>query len=488
MKFIRIFVVFLALNLYLCASVFLNSSNSFIKDEPYIFELEASGNDIKFPKIEKIDGYIVENIGNARSIQVINGNYQEKITKRYKILPKKDFEIPSFTFTIDGDEVKTKPKKVFQKKIHKTNSNNFDLTLIPSKTELFVGEELKIKLIFKYRKGLRITDLGFEKPHFSNFWYKKVDSSNGRYEENGFIIQELDFLLFPQKSGQLLIPALNVVVQMVDDQSQNAFGFFSLSPKIVKVYSNELKFDVKEIPNGVKLIGEFFISAKLDKTKIKLGEAISYKLTVSGWGNLDDIEDMKLDIPSATIYENKPELKADFKDEKYQGVFTKVYSIIPNESLEIPSIKLKYYSKKDKEIKTVKTKKFQIEVEGKKEIKEPVLQKAEPKKQSVKEIIVEKKASLQDKILFFILGIVFSLFILSLYKYIIIRKSKESKKETSLLKLVKKSRDKQTLLKILAPHVKKDEKLDNLIYECQGRKDFRSLKDEIIRLLKELKI
>lgn len=486
MKLFRFFWLYLLFALFLHAEVSLNSSDTYIKNEPFIFEFSASGDDVKFPKIEKVGGFLVENIGTSRSLQIVNSNYKEKITKRYKILANTDFEIPSFVFNINGKEFKTQAKKITEKKIKKTASNNFDLTLSSSKNELFVGEELQVKLIFKYKKGLRITDLGFEQPHFNNFWYKRLDNNNRRYEKNGYVIQELDFLLFPQKSGELRIPPLRVDVQLVDNQNPNNFGFFALTPKLIKVYSNDLIFKVKELPSNTNFIGEFSISANIDKSKIILGEALSYKLTISGWGNLDDIQDIDLNIPKASVYGNKPELKADFKDGKYQGIFTKVYSIIPNESLLIPSVKFKYYSKLDKKVKEIKTKSFKIEVEGKKKEK-VILEKSQNIEPIQKEIIIKKDNTLMEKISFFIFGFLFAVLIFGLFKYVKLH-NKRDKKETPLIKLVKNSKNKLHLVRVLAPFVKKDERLDKLIFRCEENIDFKVLKADLIRLLKELKI
>ena len=162
MKKISFLFIFIIFNLSLFANVKLKAPDSFIKGEPYFFEFVAYGNSIDFPKIEKIDGFLVESLGTSRSLQIINGNYDEKISKKYKIVPNKAFTIPSFKFVVNNKNVYTKIKKVEIKTIKKTDSNNFDLTLKASKNELYVGEDLIVKLIFKYKKGLQITDLGLK--------------------------------------------------------------------------------------------------------------------------------------------------------------------------------------------------------------------------------------------------------------------------------------------------------------------------------------
>jgi hypothetical protein len=488
MKKIILILIFIFYSLALNAKVILHAPSTFVKGEGYIFKFEAIGSSIKFPKLKNIDGYIVEDFGTSRSLQIINGNYDEKISKNYRIDPTKDFIIPSFTFEINGEEVKSEEKQVVERKIQKTDSSYFDLTLTPSKTELYVGEDLIVKLIFKYKKGLQITNLGFEKPHFEDFWYEKIENSSKRYEENGYVVQELDFLLFPQKSGKLKVEALRVDVQMLDsNQSSGTFGFFSSAPKVVKVYSNDLSFDIKELPENINLIGEFDITVTVDKEKINQGEAVSYKLNIKGVGNLDDIQDIKLDIPNTTIYDNKPELKTQYKNNRYEGSYSKSYSIVPDQSIKIPSITFKYFSKKDKKIVIKKTKAFNIEVKNQ-QIKKVVLEKAEKKPLIKKEVIINKESSFEEKLLYFLFGVIFTLLIIGLYTYAKIKKSNKKKEETPLIKLVKNSKYKQDIMKVLIPFIKTNSSLDKLIYQCEGPKEFKILKKEIIDLLKQIKI
>jgi ribosomal protein L21E len=488
MKTIKFLLLIIFFSLRLFADVNLHSSNTFIKGEPFIFEFEAKGNNVKFPKIEKIDNLVVESLGSSKSIEIINGNYSEKITKRYRVIPENNFTIPNFTFIVDGKKIETPAKMIVETKVSKTLSNDFDLTLVTSKKSLYVGEDLLVKLIFKYKKGLQITDSALENPHFDNFWYKRIKNPNNRYEENGYIVEELKFLLFPQKSGKLKVGPLNVRVQTIDTHNGfNTFGFFSSVPKRKKIYSNSLEFDVKPLPSGVSLIGDFNISAKIDKNSVNQGEAISYKLQISGEGNFDDINDIKLSVPDATIYDNKPEVKTQYTQSANKGTYTKSYSILPNSSTTIPSISIKYFDKKTQEVITKKTKAFKIEVKNLVE-KKVVLQKAESVKTTKIEKKVVEKSSTTDKIIYALLGAFITLLILGLYKVVKISSEKKNKNDTPLINKVKKIKFREDLLKLLVPYLKKDESLDELIFKCEKDIDIKELKKEIIKLLKELKI
>jgi len=486
-KYISIFFIF---QIYLFADVTLNAPQSFVKGEPYFFEFEVEGSSIEFPNIKQIDGFIVENQGSSKSVQIINGNYSQILKKRYKIVPTNDFTIPSFKFKIDGKEFFTSERKVVSRIISKTNSSNFDLTLQSSKKDIYVGEDFLVKLIFKYKKDLPITSLGFEKPNFENFWYKQVNSDNKRYEQNGFIVQELDFLLFAQKSGKLTIEPLRVDAQLMQNSGSNPFGFFTTVPKIEKIYSNSLDFNVKPLPENVNLIGDFDIKANIDKTKVKQSESVSLKLKITGVGNFDDIEDIKLNIPNATIYDNKPDIKTKYTNKGYEGTYTKVFSIVPEDSIVIPSITLRYFDKENQKIVEKKTKSINIDViKGKKEQK-VVLEKSD--KKTVENIepkkYIKKEISFEDKIKYFLFGIITSLLILSLYKIVKVKNSKKVYQEIPLISLVKKAKNNNELLKILVPYLKRDPILDKLIFECESNKDLKILKKEILKRLKQIKI
>ena len=479
-------LLFIVFNMKLIAGLKLNSSDSFVKAEPFIFEFEVSGSSIKFPKIEKIGNYVVQTLGTSRSLQIVNGSYSEKISQKYQIVPQNEFTIPSFTFEIDGKKVESKEKKIIERTINKTLSNNFDLSLKASKMQAYLGEDILVKMIFKYKKNLQITNLGFEQPHFENFWYKKLDTKTRSYEEGDYIVQELDFLLFPQKSGKLIINPLSVIVQLVSQNSN--FGNFSFLnvPKEKRVYSNKLEFDIKKLPKNISLIGDFAIKAEVDKTKIKEGEAVSLNLEIKGFGNFDDIDDYNLEIPNTTVYDNKAKVDTKYNNERLEGIYEKTFSLVPSETATIPSFKISYFSKKQNKVIEKSTNEIKIEVIKKIKENKPLLQKAKKETKDIK--VIENGTSLIEKITYFLLGGLVTILIIGLYMYVKIPRLKSKKDNNPLLKRVKSSKSKEELLKILLPYLKYNDTLDELIFECEKTKDFKTTKKRVVSLVKELEI
>lgn len=482
------FIIFLFLftsNLFGNIKLYL-PSNTIVKNEAFVFALEAYGNDIIFPNISLIDGQSIQELGSSTSTNIINGKITKKIKKTYSFYPTKDFTLPSFEAIIDGNKYKTNEEQIVIQKALKTQSNLFDFDIKTDNTDLYVGENFILTMTFRYKSDIDILDLTFDKPNFENFWYKQIDNSK-KYIDNDFTVFEIKFLMFPLKEGIQKIESLGINAQVMDNNSNSIFS----ATRNQKIYSNELNFSVKSLPTNINLIGNFDINASIDKQTIKKGEAVSFKLNIIGSGNIDDIPDIKLALDDVTIYENKPLVKTQILNNEYKGEWEKVYSIIANRSFTIPSIKLDYFDKNLSKVISKQTNSFNIEVLDEEIKKEVLLEKATEKilpDEKPKEIIkVVEQTSTLDRIIFFFLGIAFCLLIISLYFYVITLKRKKQE-DKPLVKKVKESKTKDELLKILAVYLKIDVKLDRYIFELEKTQNIDSLKKEIIKTLKELKL
>lgn len=487
MTIYKILFLFLFFIVNVFGNVQVTIPDNLVKGNPLVFSIEVSGNNIKFPDLSTIDGNSVSEISSSSSTNIINSQITKKLKKIYSLYPTKDFTLPSLEFVIDSKTYYTTEKKVQIISAKKTKSDIFDLNVKASNQELFVGENFILTLVFKYKKDAQIVDLSFEKPNFENFWFKQLNDTK-QYEENDFVVQELKFLMFPLKQGNIKIEPISIQAQMID-MNRNSFSLFSGATRNIKIYSNELEFNVKALPTNIKLIGDFEISSKIDKTKVKKGEAISYVLNIKGSGNIDDLQDFKLDVNDATIYENKPEIKSQFVNNEYKGGYTKTFSIIPNKSLIIPSITLKYFDKNTQKIISKNTDEYKVEVEDISAIKNsPILEKNVEITKEKELIKIVEKSSVFDKIIFFCLGIITSLLILGLYFYVINIKNKKEVYNTPLIKKVKKCDNKSELLKVLAAYLKIDSRLDELIFKLEKNEDIKTLKKEIIQILKQINL
>lgn len=480
MNFLRILII-LFFTTYLYSNVQIKGPSTFVANEPYIFTLVINESDIDPLDIKTIDSFEVTKGRTSSSYSNINGNVTREILTQYILYPTRTFTIPSYTFKKDDKVFKTQKIKITKRKINKTESTDFDFTISTNKKTAYVGEEILLKIVFKYKKNIQLVDLGFQNPTFENFWFKQLDNSK-KYEEGEFVIQEIFFLLFPQKSTDLTISALRVDASLIE-QSSNVYSFLRTNTISKKIYSNSLNIKAKALPPGISLIGDFNIEATVNKTEVTYGESISYKVKVSGYGNIDDLKEQKLEIEDSTIYENKAIKKSMIKDGKYYGEYNKTFSILASKDFTIKPVELKYFDINTKSIKIIKTKPFNVKVINKKKLVSTL-----EKKDDVQRVekIVEKvviKSSVEDKVLYFSLGLIFALLIFGLIKYGI--NFTRVKEEVPLLKTIKKSKNKNELLKILTPYVLKNESLDKLIFALEDKNvDFKGIKKDIINIIK----
>lgn len=491
-------VLLLIIPFILFANIEISAPNSFYSGDTVVFKLTASGSgEVLFPAITNIEGFVVQNAGTSSQTTVTNGSRKQTLVRSYAIKPNKDITIPSFTATIDGKEYKTQVKKIKKLRIEKTVSPYFDLNIAIDKKDVYVGEEVRFTLKFKYNKNLEVVRLNFEKPQFENFWVKEISSPNQQSTKGKYIYQELNYILFPQKAGKLNIDAIKIGVEIVEGRGGANYGFFnSPSTKNIPVYSNELELNIKHLPQDVTLVGDFDISTTIDKSVINQGDAVAYKVEITGRGNIDDIDEKKLEIAQTTIYDNPAKKEFNLINNKYGGIYSKSYSIVGNSSFMIPSIELKYLDKKTNQVKIKKTKSYTIKVNGAVQ-KQSTLEVA-PLLQSevqeikeltkVKEVIKTKIVETSDnqKIIYYLIGLLSGLLIFIVYN--MIKNKTKTKKDKPIVNTIKSAKSKQELLKLLVVYINIDKQLDKIIYKLEDESENSTLKEikkDIVNILKD---
>ena len=175
---------------------------------------------------------------------------------------------------------------------------------------------------------------------------KEKDYYDGVYQ-----VAEVKYQLIPKKEG---IIDFRVKLKLgFRKQSIDSFGFVVAGMRYKTIQKN-IKIKAKKVYDG--LIGDFSISMKVDKTKVKINEPVNATLTIKGDGDLRSLGDIPLNILNATVYDNKAIIK--------NGIYTKKYVIVADSNYTIPPLSLSFYSLKEKKVKTITTKPINIEVIG----------------------------------------------------------------------------------------------------------------------------
>ena len=260
----------------------------------------------------------------SSSTQIINGKMSSQVSYSYIYYLQ---AIKDGKFVIPPAKFKLKNKEFFSDSLHievisnasqkptGANANNAStdntvveyagseifVTLSLNRSEVYLGEHIAATVKLFTRVNLSgINEIKF--PSFNGFLKTDIETppltSLKQEEVNGTIygtgvVQQ--FLLYPQITGEIDIDPvqLSVLIQQKSAQSDPIFGDFFASYQTVPraIASKPLKVKVKPLPglqpddfSGV--VGKLDMKAVLNKDSVNVNDAVNFKVTISGSGNL----------------------------------------------------------------------------------------------------------------------------------------------------------------------------------------------------------
>ncbi len=257
-----------------------------------------------------------------------------------------------------------------------------DLFIKVSANKKRVYEQEPIMLTYKVYTLVSLTQLRGDMPDLKSFYTQEVDLP----QQKSFTIETVNgrpyrtctwsqYVMFPQMTGKLKIPSITfegiVVQQNRNIDPFEAFfnggsGYVEVKKKIV---APGLEIQVDPLPtrpsNFSGGVGQFNISASIDKTETKANDPISMRIVVSGTGNLKLIKQPVVNLPKDfDQYEPKITDKTKLTSKGLEG--SKIYDIliVPRHQgkYEIPPVEFSYFDTASKSYRTVKSQKFVLDV------------------------------------------------------------------------------------------------------------------------------
>ena len=365
------------------------------------WDVDGNGAGLKLPQITDFD--VLMGPMQSSSVNIVNGRMSESFSYIYRLRAKKagTFKIPPAIIktqkgTLQSNEITVKvtqgsaPKNQKNGKGEGTEGNGgaeYFIQASVDKGSVYEGEPVTVT----YKLYLYKVDpqgVGFKKPPtFPGFWTKDlpdqtdkqlhVETKNGKQY---YVAVVKKAILYPQKTGDLTIDPIEMeaaLAMQAPKQKRNdlmdPFGndpfFDRFFNQQIEVYKKELKSNsiilhVNDVPETGKpssysgLVGSFRIHANIDKTKLKENDALTYRVTVEGTGNLQQLQAFTLDLPPDwDVY--------DPKSSDGPGTKTFEYTIIPKKmgKYTIPAIDFSYFDINSRKYVTDKTKEYEITVE-----------------------------------------------------------------------------------------------------------------------------
>lgn len=366
-----IFIVIAALYSGLYAGVKAELSRDSVSlGESVILRLHVDANSVEEPVVSKLCGVKVISSSHSTNMQIVNGNYTKTQLFSYSFSPMATCKIAPIAVKIDGKEVLTKELTLTVKPMSISKETPFILTMESEKTSVFVGEPFKITVKLKQRHNAQAVDSKFSAPELKNFWTKAQEQGK-RYEEGDYSITEVTYIVAAQKSGTLHIGRSQLQIAQ-RTHSRDAWGQWFPQLQWRSFFSNEIDMQVKELPQGVSLVGDFRIVAQLDKNEVAPNDAVNLTLQISGSGNFEDIGSLKPFIDGVNIFEEDAKIQASIKNGSYEGIWQQKMALVSENNYTIPSINVKYFDPQSQTIKTIATRAFHVKVKGKAKKEESV--------------------------------------------------------------------------------------------------------------------
>lgn len=372
------------------------------------FELnvEVSGTqqtdaDPVLPDMEEFGQYL--GASTSTSMQVVNGRTSVALTYQYRFQALKDgvFEIGPVKVAAGGQTYETEPVSLIVSDTPAPRGGIADAAEPAdgvSPGDVFIETDVSRTTAFEnepvvvaYRIFTRVPVEGYSitaLPQTTGFWTEELEQSNSPQVENVVrdgsqyataVIRRV--ALFPTGSGERTLEPLGVEAQVrVPDRSRrDIFGdFFGGSGLFdrrvpVAVASRPVTIEVQPLPTEGRPgsftghVGELDLAATVDRASVAANEAFTFRLDVTGTGNLRALTPPEIAFPDEfEVF--PPETSDDIAPGggSIRGTRSYEYVLIPRApgGVTIPAVEMAYFDARSGSYGTTRSQPVEITVTG----------------------------------------------------------------------------------------------------------------------------
>ena len=374
--------------------------------EPFEVSFAVNGNGANFTPPDFRGFQVVGGPNQSTSMEMINGNTTVSLSYGYELMAvsEGDFTIGPASIVVDGRRLTSNPIKIKVVKGRASPQNTQTQTqtaptggvrpgattdlskqifikALVDKTDVYEGQQ--ITLTYKL-----FTKLGIEQnanniaPSLNGFWSEDIKLKPQQlhiemYDGQRFGVAELKkTILFPQHSGDLTVDPLGMVfvVQVPVSTGDDIFDQMFGGQKQVKyeAKSAPVTIHVKPLPAAGKpdgfagAVGDFSVVSTIDKTEVKANDALNYKVSITGSGNIKLLQAPNTNFPpDFEKYDPKVSDTVNANENGMSGSRFYNYLLIPRHQGDytIDPLKFSYFNPATGRYYTLVTKAFQIKVD-----------------------------------------------------------------------------------------------------------------------------
>ncbi len=350
-------------------------------NETFTFSITATNAD-DFPQVEiavlEKDFRILSGPGQQSNIQWVNGKMSSSRSLTWTLSPKRagKLEIPALKCRVGRKTLITEPLRITVGQGPKTAGSDEETAILfvtaePDREQVFPGEQVTVT----YKLYTRATLRGLEyvdRPQSVGFWVEDLYSpAQPQFRETTVagirynVATMYKAAMFPTRTGRLRISpmVLRCQVEVRDGRSSRRSyfdDFFSsaftrrTAPRVIATDTTiieVLPFPVGRPDDFGGAVGDFKIQAGTDQTNLKVNQAITYRISVNGTGNLNLFDFPATEFPAdLEVFPPTGDFEQDPFRDNISGTVTREYILIPRAEgrYVIPQVNLDYFDPRDR--------------------------------------------------------------------------------------------------------------------------------------------
>ncbi|MGB3113501.1 MAG: BatD family protein [Candidatus Omnitrophota bacterium] len=388
--------------------VTLEMNNISVGNPVYLNVTFYGGKSIPAPVIPPVDGLRIKYVGPTTKISVVNGRVSQSMTHSYLVIPMEegDFKIGPVSVRYGGKVYEAEPIVLIAREIPMPSArrtvtravtsasssprtepesrpykgDRIFLTMEVEKEKVYVNEVVPV-IIKLYVTDLQLKDIEFptfEHEGFSAGKQEKPERSFGVVGGVSYDVLVFHRDIFSIKEGEYTLGPARLKCEVVERRQTSRrspssrrsifdddffSGMFGYQTYPLELESKALPVKILPFPKAGRpedfngAVGDFRMDVKIEHEKVKVGDPILLRMTISGKGNLDTVtapvisktEDFKTYEPQVTI-------KGDKK------IYEQVIIPKTDKVKSTPEISFSFLDPETGEYKTVKKGNIPVEV------------------------------------------------------------------------------------------------------------------------------
>jgi hypothetical protein len=360
-------------------------------DDQVVLAVTVSGPQASLPdpQLPALSNFSVYSSGRSQNISFVNGRVSSSITHTFVLVPRAVGKglIPPINVSVQGASARTEPIEIQvtppagaapapagapsaaprrarpAPPADPAGAPDVMVTAELDKARAFVNEQVTLSVKF-YTAVPLLGNPEYVPPKLEGFLGEDLPPlrhTSAVVKGRPYDVTEIKTALFPLQAGKLRIGGAAVRCQVQQNSSVDPFSpdfferFFSqgiTAPQTRTVASQPLVLEVMPLPEAGRpsgftgAVGRFSVSAAVDKSRAKVGDAVNLSLSVQGAGNLKAMGEFVLPVlPSWRVFDPATSVNQHKQGDLVQGSKVIRTVLVPRVSgeLDIPAIPFAYF-------------------------------------------------------------------------------------------------------------------------------------------------